>query len=462
MQLTDLIFLFCFVPVSLLFTFFEASVEYKNFILVVFSVVFFSWGRPFAVCLLFLSAAADWLLGLACSSDRPVRHAALLADAAMNLFLFLLLCRNNIFSGPLALSEKLLPVGAAYYTLRGFSYVLDVYRRTVPAEKNPLCLFTYMVSYPLMLAPPIVRYGDVSRQLRERTVTGAKLSDGISRITVGISKLALAVPALAAVEAAGLEPSELTWLGCAVGMLARICRVCLCWSGAADVSIGIGMLFGFSYPESFKPFDPFGLAGGLLKSFNSTLNTLAADLAVKPIEKNNRILAAAAAVPTVLLTAAWYGQSRMFLAGAALFLVLLLAEKLFLKKLLSKRTVIVRIVSCVYTCAAAFAVFSLSLSESLSQLRDWLSGLFGGRESYVWSVALRSALSEYAFVLAAVAVCCLPFSRSFFSRLFRRLSESSGTGYCTVQLLRTAALCFLLLLSAVSLAASATGIDVLP
>ncbi len=457
MQATDLIFLFCFVPITVLLSFLEASTEYKNFILIISSVIFFSWGKPFVVCIMFTSVLLDWLLGLAAGSRRPktVRLAAVWADLALNVSMFLLLCHNGIFNGigALTLKESLIPVGAAYYTVRGFSYVFDCFTGRAEAEKNPCYIIAYTVSYPLMLPSPIVRYGDMAPQLRQRKMTGGMISRGFDKAVPGLAKLAIAVPAMEAVASAGLGGD--TVLGGWLGMLAYICRICLWWSGLFDISIGIGSIFGFTYPESFEKFDPKGLVSGLAESFNRTLNHFAAEVLTAPVKKRSGILKVLAAAVCCVIVASFYSFGKFVLLAGGLAALLVAAEQLFLKKLLGGASVSAKIISCIYTCTASFAIFSLTYFNSFSQLAAWLRSLLGIGTGGFADAALKTALTDWLFVIAVTAVCLFPPTRGLLARVTEKLSGRSAAGYGAVRIAKTVIMCLLLVLSASTLASAA-------
>ena len=141
MTYTDLIFLFAIFPASAILSMLDRSSEYKNLILIITSLLFFSWGKPFVICLIFLSLVIDWALGLCIGSIREKnRTGALLltaADGVMNTALMLIFGHNYLFADTaLAFEDIMLPIGMGYYSLRGFSYVSDVFRGKIRAEKN--------------------------------------------------------------------------------------------------------------------------------------------------------------------------------------------------------------------------------------------------------------------------------------------------------------------------------------
>lgn len=455
MQFTDLIFLFAFLPLTILVSFLEKSTEYKNFILIISSLLFFTWGEHFAIAIILLTFIFDWSMGLLCSPEksRAVRITALIFDAILNLSVFLVFERNTLFDGIESLSflQKLAHISVAFYCVRGFSYVFDVFTKKVQAEKNPFCIMTYMISFPLMAAGPVVRYGDIKDQIKHREITGRKINDGLTRLISGLGKLAILVPALERVELAGLNPDEITVFGSFAGMLAYMLKVCCLFAGTCDMAIGMGRLLGFEYPESFKMFSFRGYVTDLTRSFNFTLWELGEDVFVKPLRSRSRILSFVGMLLCGALIGAFYSGSLMFILAGAVVMLFVILEELFLKKLFDS---IMPVFTWIYTAAVITLVFALTRFEGFCALSDWALGLVGRGEDYLLSVALKRAVTENAFILAAAALLYLPFSRDFFKAKLTKLCSKSTAAYGTFRILQTAALCLMLILSIVNLSYS--------
>ncbi len=453
---TDLIFLFCFVPITLLLSFLEKSTEYKNFILIISSVLFFTWGRPFAVSLLLLTCVFDWGMGLLCSDkkSKPIKIFALSLDAIVNSCIFLLFERSFLFgdSTLASLSEKLMPLGIAIMTVRGFSYVFDVFTGRTEAEKNPFCVMTYSVCYPLMTGTPLVRYGDMRGQILKRTVTGKKLSDGLTRIILGMTKLAVVTPVLQRLISAGLNPNEVTMSGSFVGMGAHILNICVTWSGLCDLSIGLGKIFGFDFKESFTGFKYTGYVTGFTRSFHSSLCDFGRDVFITPLQKKNQILRIIGTLICGAVIGLWYKSTLMFLIAGVTAALFVAVEEIFLKKILDS---IMPMITWAYTTVVLGFVFSLTAFDGFSGMLVWAKGLIGKGEGYFMSVALKDAITQNAFLLAVLAVCYLPFSRGFFREKIDKHCEKSVKFYSATRIAQTVCLCVMLLLSAVTLTEAA-------
>ncbi len=436
-----------FLPLAILFSYFDRSVEYKNFILVVFSALFFVWGKGIgiAVCAVLLSSVLDWLLGLLCGSKKHTALRALGLAAAVlgNAALVLWASHDMQLTGVRRLALVL-------YGLRAASYAFDCFTKKTSADKNLLNVMTYLISFPMMTAAPLVRYSDICGQLRERNADGEDISQGLDKMVIGIAKFAIASPVLAAVTAAGLDRSEITLSGSIAGMAAYILRFCIYWSALADISVGCGRLFGFVYPEGYSFVEMSKGVAGLAKSLNGTLNGFIYDVTVRPILRKSRIAAGFACILCGALSAAWFGQSIFFLAAGAAAGLIFAAERMLSKKIKGNKAL-----TWCYTAIVLISIVGVTRFDSVAALADWGKGLIGMGEPYILSVALKEVIKKYFFVLAVLALAYFPPVRYLCRRVVQQFSQKSVRWYGVFRILKTLALCALLLLGAASLAGAA-------
>ena len=241
MVYSDLIFILGMFPIMTIISLFDRSAEYKNLILIICSLLFFSWGRPFVFCLIFLSVILDWIFGLIISKNRENKALCrifLVLDIIMNVSLMLIFGQNILYNKvkKLSFDATILPLGMGYYMLRGISYVYDVFKGNCKAEKNIFCLLTYMVSLHFMLVGPLVRYGDIEPQIRHREITGAKLNQGLNKIVFGFGKVVLLAGVFEQIKLAGLNGKEITTLGCWLGMLSFLAQYFFLFTGLSDMA----------------------------------------------------------------------------------------------------------------------------------------------------------------------------------------------------------------------------------
>ncbi|MBQ8967077.1 MBOAT family O-acyltransferase [Ruminococcus sp.] len=457
MTYTDLIFLFGMFPAATVLSLLDRSSEYKNLILILTSLLFFSWGRPFAVCLIFLSLFVDWGIGLAVGSlrakSRPAALAMTVIDAAMNLGLMLVFGHNYLFEGRSpGLEEVMLPVGMGYYSLRGFSYVQDVFRGKIRPERNVFCLMTYMVSFHLMCAGPVVRYGDMESQIRSREVNTDKLNAGLNRMVWGLGKIVLLSEVFAKIMAAGLNGNEITTLGCWLGMLAFFARYYFLFTGLCDMSRGLSLVGGFVLPLNYRDIEPDELFTGMVKSYNTTVVGFFADLLGLP-ESKSKVRTAVGAVICGGLMGLWYHVSLGCLVIGLAAGALVAAEQLFLKDILAKLPAAVKYIYLVLT---AMIIFGGLEFKSFYGYRKWLLGLVGVGTKYTLSVAVKNAvMNNYVLILIAFCVVCAPVRRLITGGA-DKLSAKNRRAYSAVRAVKTLATAAVLVISAITLAASAS------
>lgn len=446
MLYTDLIFIYAFLPITVLITMCDRSTEYKNLILVIASVLFFTWGKPMYICAVFLSAIFDWAFGfLAGSKSRRLKVFGVLLSAVLNGSLFLVVNCNFLFSKtPLSIETSILPVGMAFYTVRSASYVFDVALGKTETEKNLFCFLTYMINYTLLLVGPFVRYGDIRDQIRFRIITGRKINDGITRFIVGLGKATVLAGALGYVKSVGLDVTDMTFFGAFIGMAAFVMQVYYLFSGYTDMAIGLGLLNGFSYSESFLPLRVKNGVTGAVFGFNHTLIKLVNDCLISPLSRSS-VTACLATFACSVLIGLWYGFSKQFVLFGLYFGVIVIAETLFLRKILNK---LPTLICGVYTLAAVFFGWSIVYFKDFHDFSIWLSGLtFNG--SGIISQALKNEILAYCALLVFAVFMLTPFKDKLKSAVNSAAAKSERT-YACVRILSTASLLAVLLMSTAS------------
>lgn len=442
---TDLIFIYAFLPITVLLTMCDRSTEYKNLILVLSSVVFFTWGKPFYICLLFLSVLCDWIFGfLAGARSTALKFAGVLLSAAMNITLFVTLNYNFLFSStPIALEHTVIPVGMAFYSVRSLSYVFDIAFQRIRSERNLFCFITYMINYTLFLAGPVVRYGDIKGQIRSRAITGKKLNDGITRFIVGLGKSSIIAAALGYVKNVGLDVTNMTFFGAFLGMAAFVAQVYFLFSGYTDMALGLGLLNGFEYDENFIPLKVKNGVSGAVFGFNHTLMRFVNDSLISPLSKSP-FSAFAATLASSVLVGLWYGFGKQYIIFGLYFGFFVIIETLGLRKLIAK---LPRVISGLYTLIVLFFGWSIVYFSDLEGYKTWLSGLMF--KSGIISDALLNEIYAYCALLVFAVFMLTPFKDKL-GRSIENAAAKSERAYGAVRILATAGLLAVLLMSTAS------------
>lgn len=405
MVYSDLLFFLGLLPVSILMSFFDKSTEYKNLILVLTSLVFFSWGKPFAVCLIFLTAVAEWALGLwieKLSNNGKKGFLPLIVDIAMNSAVFVIMIKkfsyinNDVFG----FAQIIIPISIGFYVIKGFVYIYDVFKGTLKAEKNVFCLLTFMCAYFFLPSGPVAHYGEIEPQIRKRSFTAKGLSDGLTAFVCGLSKAVILCPALKSVGNAGLYAEKLSVLGCWIGIIAMSGFLYFLFTGFCDISYGIGKMYGFEFEKNYKDLTAKGIYGGVLKNVNCSLADFFED-----VTKNKMLKWLCMAVLAVI---AAFRSSRSLLILAVIIAVSLaiILEKTVLKSFFEKAPVILR---TIVTVLFSMIVPGGLMFDNITDCISWLKGLVGVGTNSIMSGDVKTALLNNIFIIIiSVLLVCTP------------------------------------------------------
>ncbi len=236
--------------------------------LLISSLFFYAWGETCFVFLLIFSIGINYIFGLLIArySEQKRRRVFLLSGIIINLCLigfykyagFIVETLNwsllKLNCSPILFDPVHLPLGISFFTFQAMSYLVDVYRRVSPAEKNPLNLGLYISMFPQLVAGPIVRFHEISEQLHRREHSAGDFATGVRRFIVGLGQKmlianSLAVPAdgIFAIPAGGLN-CALAWLG----IISYTLQIYYDFAGYSNMAIGLGYMFGFRFPENFN------------------------------------------------------------------------------------------------------------------------------------------------------------------------------------------------------------------
>ena len=263
MLFTSPVFLFLFLPL-VLGAHSVVGRRLRNGLLLAASLLFYAWGEGAFVLGLCGSIAANYLFGRAL--DAPRRRTGVLAVAVatnlalLGVFKYAAFLVDNLNAAaavlgvaPLHLAPVHLPIGISFFTFHALSYLIDVSRRRVRAQRSPIDFGLYITLFPQLIAGPIVRYHDIAAQLAGRTVRRERFAAGVRRFVLGLGKktliadtLALPADAIFALPPASLTAS-LAWAGALLYTLQIYCD----FSAYSDMAIGLARMLGFEFLENF-------------------------------------------------------------------------------------------------------------------------------------------------------------------------------------------------------------------
>ena len=428
------VFLFAFLP-AVLAVYYVCPRRWRNPVLLVFSLFFYGWGEPRYLALMVGTIVMDYLCGLwiACQRSRGgTGRSALTVGVVLNLSLLVFFKYGSFLFG--ARFPKLpLPIGISFYVFQSMSYIIDVYRCDAPLQRNLLTFGTYVTLFPQLIAGPIVRYTDVAEMLEHRRESASQFASGISRFIVGLSKKVLLANPMGSLWEM-LRQSQGT-LAAWVGLAAYSLQIYFDFSGYSDMAIGLGRMFGFEFLENFNyPYISASITE-FWRRWHISLSTWFKEYVYIPLGGNRKGLPRQIVNIAVvwLLTGLWHGASWNFVLWGGYYALLLIAEKVFLLKLLRKCP---RWVGHLYAVFAVMLGWALFYFESLGELAAFLTRLFTGAAS----AASANVLLGYLPILLAAAAASTP--------LLKKLPLKKMAG---AEALRIAVLAVLLLLCVAAL-----------
>ncbi|MBC8536106.1 MBOAT family O-acyltransferase [Feifania hominis] len=445
MVFSSLLFLFCFLPLVLA-AYYLCPRGGRNFILFVFSLVFYAWGEPVYVVLMLFSTLVDYVHGLLVrrALDRGKRTLAKLvvaSSAIINLGLlgffkyadFLIGTLNAAFGLSLAQMNLPLPIGISFYTFQTMSYTIDVYRGDAPVQRNIISFGAYVAMFPQLIAGPIVRYQDVAEKLTFRRENLPQFLLGVERFLRGLFKKVLIANNVGMLWDTVYAASSWSVLSAWLGVFAFAFQIYFDFSGYSDMAIGLGHMFGFDFPENFDhPYVSKSISE-FWRRWHITLGTWFREYVYIPLGGNRKGMAKTLRNMAIvwLCTGLWHGASWNFVLWGAYFGVIIIVERLFLGKLLERLPGFLRHLYTLFLIGVSWVIFSF---ENLGKIGGYLGAMFGGAP-LVDRSGLYS-LVNYLPLLVLFGICATPLA----SKLMERLRAAGTAGRCALGLLYAAAL----------------------
>lgn len=395
MVFSGITFLFYFLPCVLL-VYFLAPSKLKNAVLLFFSLFFYTWGEPVYVVLMLCSILICYIAGILLEKtlEQPIGPftpkvvlgcAVCLFTGVFILFKytdFIIANINAATGADIPLRHIVLPIGISFYTFQIISYLVDVYRKEVPAQKNMIALALYISMFPQLIAGPIVRYSTVAEQIHMRKSTWEGIENGITRFVVGLSKkvlIANELGRLCELYKGTADTSVLyTWIYAVAFML----HIYFDFSGYSDMAIGLGRILGFTFPENFNYPYISGSITEFWRRWHMSLGTWFRDYLYIPLG-GNRVCSIKwyrNILLVWLFTGFWHGASWNFVVWGMFFGLLLVIEKKWLIPILRKAKVFNHIYVLILLMIS-FVIFNgENLGEAFLHIRNMLG--FGGIPFY--------------------------------------------------------------------------------
>jgi alginate O-acetyltransferase complex protein AlgI len=424
MVFASLIFLFLFLPVNLILYYSSKNPIWRNWVLILFSLIFYGWGEPIWISLLILSSFVDWGNALFIERFRNSKWGKIgvVFTLILNLSLlatfkyasFIVEQVNSILGTSFSSPGFGLPIGISFYTFHTISYVVDVYRGDIKAQRSFPNFLMYVSLYSSLVAGPIIRYAHVAHEINSRNENIKDFSLGISRFCIGLFKKVVIANIAAELvqkymgdESNLLTLNELTLLSTGeawFGLVMFAIQIYFDFSAYSDMAIGLGRMFGFHFRENFNyPYISRSISD-FWRRWHISLGSIFRDYVYIPMGGNKKRMYLNLFV-VWFLTGLWHGASWNFIFWGLYFFIFICIEKAFLQKLLDK---IPTFFSHIYALAIIIPGWVIFYFTDLEILRAYIIKLFVYSPSYDYYIDFTSTLSLHAYWLALAIIGCIP------------------------------------------------------
>ena len=425
MLFSSIPFLYYFLPLVLA-VYFLVPRGLKNAVLFASSLLFYAWGEPRFCLFMLLSILQGSVFGRLIEKNAENRKWSkifLTASVLLSLGLlgyckyadFFISSLNAVTGLSLKLLRVALPIGISFYTFQILSYVVDVYRGDVPAQKSFLKLGTYIAMFPQLIAGPIVRYAEIAPQLDERETTFEDIAAGAGRFVIGLSKKVLLANVLYGLITAFQESKDLSVLYYWLYAVSFTLQLYFDFSGYSDMAIGLGRIFGFRFSENFDyPYISASITE-FWRRWHKSLGSWFRDYVYIPLGGNQ--VSKSKWLRNIfivwMLTGLWHGASWNFVLWGLGFAVLLVAEKLLYKERLEKTHVLKHVYVLLFVTLSFVLFNASSVKEAASQI----GAMFGADGLPLVSAESLYYAKSYAVTFLIAAVGATPVCKNLICRL---------------------------------------------
>ena len=461
MVFSSLVFLFVFLAIHLIVYMLVAD-RYRNAVLLVSSLIFYSWGGPQYLLLLVGDTFASWLFArLIESSDSKSRKRLwLVAECVvllglLGIFKYLTWVLSGfqmVFGVPELIPNIILPIGISFYTFQLISYVVDVYRGEIHAQPVFWKLLLYSSLFHQCIAGPIVRYETVQDEIDHRKPSRTDIYYGVRRFCIGLAKKAVLANSCAAVADTLLpvgDPivfSQVT-TGYWLGMLFYMFQIYLDFSAYSDMAIGMGRMVGFHYLENFNyPYMATSVQD-FWRRWHISLSSFFRDYVYIPLggSRCSTVMYVRNIFIVWFLTGMWHGASWNYILWGLYFALFLLLEKFVIKDRLPK------VAAHIYALVVVYLGWVLFHFEDFSQMGCVMLGVFGLSGNGFTSLEVHTLFLQNIFLLIFCVIACTSFGKWLHGQLFQLAKRNNGAliAYSVLEAVTPA---ILLIIAAIALA----------
>ncbi|MBP0979890.1 MAG: MBOAT family protein [Oscillospiraceae bacterium] len=426
MVFSSILFLFVFLPLLLIY--YLAPFRFKNFVIMILSFVFYSWGEPKYFFIMIFTILINYVLAIILENNinnkiisKLVLSTAVLFNLGELFFFkyynFFIENINYITGLKISFLRFTLPLGISFYIFQILSYVIDVYRNKIKAEKNIVDFSAFVVLFPQLIAGPIVKYTDINKELKYREITLDKIQDGIRLFILGLGKKVLIANNVGClwseIENIGLENISfvLAWLG----LIAFAIQIYFDFSGYSLMAIGLGKMLGFEFPKNFDfPYISKSVTE-FWRRWHITLSSWFKEYLYIPLG-GNRCSNWRRTFNLFIVwfsTGFWHGANWNFIFWGLFFFLLLTIEKIKFKKFclldfLNRH----KIFSHIYLLFIILISWALFAVDDINKLKIFIFNLFNFNFKLDWVYYLKN----YFIILILSIILSTPLIFNFYNK----------------------------------------------
>lgn len=431
MVFSSLIFIFIFLPVTLLI-YYASPKKYRNFIIFIASLIFYAWGEPIYIFLLLFSTALEYIMSkliYKSNKDKEKRRFLLVFTLTLNIsilfffkyYAFLIDNINSIFNTSLRIRDLPLPLGISFYTFKLISYICDVYKGEVKPAKSFINLGTYSSMFFEIGSGPISKYSDLVVSIESRKNSAVKIGLGVERFIIGLGKKLIISNNIALIwtQVKSLQIGQLSVLSAWIGIISFTLQIYFDFSGYSDMAIGLGQMFGFEINENFNyPYISKSVSE-FWRRWHISLGTWFKNYIYFPLGGNrcSKICNFRNIFIVWFTTGLWHGASWNFIIWGLYFGFFVYSEKLFLNKILKKIPSVFGIIYTMFVVVIGWVFFDM---PTLKDAGQFIKVLFGA------GYAVSDKLSMYllttnSIILIFALIVSTPLVKYIFNLLRKKV-----------------------------------------
>lgn len=391
MVFSNITFLLYFFPVFLLMYYLSPE-KLKNYIILLASIFFYSWGAPKFIFILLGSTIINYFVVKTIDQQkrRKIKRLLLSSSVILNIGMLAYYKYANFFVeninltlesmkiGTIAWDNVILPIGISFFTFQSLTYSVDVYRGVHKPLKKLSDYILYIIMFPQLIAGPIVRFNSIADQIISRKETNYDRIIGFQRFCIGLAKKVLIANTLGSQADAimDLSPNIISTSHAWIGILSYTFQIYFDFSGYSDMAIGIGRMIGFKFPENFNnPYVSLSITE-FWKRWHMTLGSWMRDYLYIPLG-GNRVKTQKRLYFNLwfvfLVSGLWHGASWNFIIWGAYHGLFLVIERIFLHKTLQK---LGKLVSWIYTFTISMIGWVIFRIENIGSVGKYIGKLF--------------------------------------------------------------------------------------